>query len=507
MEFYMGQALGQPELPAGSVRPDQTPAEGVIVVDNDPDGFVRRYLYKAINGETSEVLISETPNEALIQASELVDAAPPAPGMGQTQIPFKSNGALPVQKTPTLGEARPMKVAGASIMTQAATKLQPSHQAEVNSPLLQLHSAPSPSLGEAKLKGSPTISEVVQKAAPVPVDDTVVRDQRPLQTMRPAIGGPTTFLENSVKVMMPSEPALGNVPQKQAVMGSAMPLMGHAPVSLGQSAPPASAPPAEPAPAPGTCPGAVEMPDGRVIEPEDGIKLQDLCELMPFLLESYAAIQAKQANGKVAPGQSVPVRGQAPGGPGGVPTASQFGPAGAVGGGGGGFGGGGGGPGPVGPRGNQGPVGPVGFGGLVDAVTKTDGDFSAGPGAFIPVPDTSIMFMQGVSGPAIFLLNASPGLTSGAGGSSQSGQIGVRIDGVDYPLATRVLHTFVGGVGEFILGQSVFHIEPMLAAGMHTAEVVIRGLAPGEIGGASLGIPFAVAATSTQPLQFSVVHN
>jgi hypothetical protein len=294
-------------------------------------------------------------------------------------------------------------------------------------------------------------------------------------------------------------------------MGTSIPLVSGPSVAMGQAVPAQGPPPVEEPAAPATCPGAIEMPDGRIIEPEDGIKLQDLCELMPFLLESYGALQdaktKKGGNGQISPGQSVPIAGQPSAGASAVPsTASQFGPAGSTGGGGFvGSGGGGGGPGPAGPRGNQGVPGPAGFGGLVDSVQKVDGDFIAGPGGFIPVPGTSIMFVQSQAGPATFLLNATLGSSVGGVGLPQSGQIGIRVDGTDYPLATRLLHTFAGGVGEFMIGQTS-SLVLVLPAGPHTVEVILRGLAPGEYG-AGLGISAGVVAVPSQPVDLSVVHN
>jgi hypothetical protein len=139
-------------------------------------------------------------------------------------------------------------------------------------------------------------------------------------------------------------------------------------------------------------------------------------------------------------------------------------------------------------------------------IIKIDGDFVAGPGAFVAVPGTSVPFNQIQPGPAIFFLTASLGLTSGAAAFSQSGQIGLRIDGTDYPIASRLLHTFVGGVGEFILGQASTLVL-VLAAGPHTVEVILRGLVPGEFGGAGIGIPLAVSASPAQPLYLSVSHS
>lgn len=300
----------------------------------------------------------------------------------------------------------------------------------------------------------------------------------PLSTPINPVGGPSAFAQNRI------------------------PFKG-----LGQQQ--ASQQPSAPA-----CPGAIEMPDGRVIEPEDAVALRDLCEIIPLLLKSLGG--GGQGAQGLAPGQQVPVVG-APDGVQAVPTAASFGPAagpagqGALARGGGGFvGGGGGAPGATGKAGVRGPAGPEGPPGpgsiLETPVVKTDGDFVAGPGAFVPVPGTSLSFTVSAAGVAIFYVTATLGRTTGASGESQSAQIGVRIDGTDHPVLTRLLHTFAGGVGEFMIGQTVA-FPFVLGVGIHTAEVVLRGLAPGEFSGTAIGTPGAVAATPDVPLVFTVAHN
>jgi hypothetical protein len=124
----------------------------------------------------------------------------------------------------------------------------------------------------------------------------------------------------------------------------------------------------------------------------------------------------------------------------------------------------------------------------------------------VVVPLTTINFTVTNTGVAHFLLQATLGATSGASTIPQSDQIGVRVDGVDYPLSTRLLHTFAGGVGEFLIGQ--FSMLPlMLTPGAHQVDVVLRGLAPGEFGGAALGTVGGVCATPTVPLHLSVIHS
>jgi hypothetical protein len=290
--------------------------------------------------------------------------------------------------------------------------------------------------------------------------------------------------------------------------------------------PPPPPPPAEPTAPPGTCPGPVQMPDGRVVKPEDGISLKDLCEIMPLLLDAYrsAAGLARGRGGPGAPGAPpyggpggpIPLTGGPPGSPmpGGFPS---FGPGtGTFGGGGGGGGGGGPIPGPLGPiqgvtplnpnQGPPGPPGPPGPGGgggtVADFVVKTDGDFTAGPGSFIPVPGTLLNFVQGADGAVVFLINAVFGC-----GQTTNDALAIRIDGTTViPLQVSLFHTFVGGVGGFY--QDATASWPMiLPAGPHTVEIMLRGIGAGEFcGGAGFGFPATLGATPATPLTLTAFH-
>lgn len=258
---------------------------------------------------------------------------------------------------------------------------------------------------------------------------------------------------------------------------------------LGQAAPaaaPAVAPPAVPATAPsGKCPGAVEMPDGTTIEPDHYITLATLCELMPFLTSTLTDLQAKAAT-KALAGQP-------------IPTQNGYGR-----GGGGWVGGGGGGPGPTGPAGPTGPVGATGPGSITEPpVVKVDGNFTAGPGAFVPVPGTAVPFS--LSAPGIAKVEAIVTLGDLLTQTSENAQIGVRINGTDYPLTVRLIHTAAAGVGEFAIGQS-FTFPITLAAGNYVAELLLRGLMPGEFG-AGTGAPASVNATPAIPLIITVSHS
>jgi hypothetical protein len=250
------------------------------------------------------------------------------------------------------------------------------------------------------------------------------------------------------------------------------------------------------------------MTDGHVIEPEDYIKLSDLCELVPFLMEAELQAKTKQAAAKagIAPGQPLSLVGQTQGGMSAVAGGSPFGGPGGGGGGGGGFGGfgGGGGPGPAGPAGipgTAGPAGPPGPGTATDFLVKTDGDFTVGPGGFVPVPGTLLSFNTPTDGAAVFLLQAVLGCDN-----TQNAVIGLRIDGTDFPLNPRLLHTFVAGVGEFFIPVSA-NFPMTLTAGSHTVEVILRGIGAGEFcSGAGFGFPATVSANPGTPLALTVLH-
>lgn len=280
---------------------------------------------------------------------------------------------------------------------------------------------------------------------------------------------------------------------------------------------------------PANCQEDVRLPSGKTLQPDDALTLADLCEIFPALL-TVELQQMKNACGpeaqgpraqagpalpavkSPAPGQGIQVasralppgfqdqRAGAPvpslcsifgGGQGGGPsTGPGGGPAG-----GGGFSGGSGG----GRRGPQGPQGPAGVGATIPApIVKTDGDFTVGSASpFVAVPGTSLAFTTTRDGITLFFLQAGIGDIS----SSTHGQVGLRIDGVDYPLTPTQNHTFVSDVGILLVsGVSFWALQ--LAAGDHTVEVIVRGDAalPG-----TTGLPITVQANTTSPLLLSVL--
>ena len=251
----------------------------------------------------------------------------------------------------------------------------------------------------------------------------------------------------------------------------------------------------------------MEMPDGRVVEPGDSITWSDLCALMPYLSDAMYERQAFRARASrgIVPGQSVTLPGMQPNGMSPIAAPDLFGQAGgqvAQYGGAGGFvasGGGGGQPGKQGVPGVRGDQGIVGPGADIDFIVKTDGDFEAAAGAFIPVPGTSKAFTTTEAGAALFFVQATLGC------DAKNTQIGIRVDGVDHPLTGNLIVQSGGGESAPLApGVSNFPVE--LAAGAHTMAVILRGLPVSVCGGSGLGTVGKVKADADFPLALSVIH-
>lgn len=320
-------------------------------------------------------------------------------------------------------------------------------------------------------------------------------------------GGATSFFKKLIPLKAAAVPKLGTtVTPEEApapvslVRARALPVLGQ----TQQPGAPAALPEPPPAEAPKKCPGPVALPDGRILEPGDYLRLEDLCEIMPYLLNAMKS--------SMGIGQQVRVAGGIPGVQG-VPAPSMFGgtggPMGPYGNGapGGGFGGGGGGVGPRGPAGPAGPQGPAGsslpLADLASGIEKTDGDFIAGAGAFVPVPGTTINFVTSVDGPVLVLVQAEMGYVHAVAISSNV-QMGLRIDGVDYNLARRLFYSFTGDVAEVWINQPQI-FWTVLPAGAHTIDFLLRGMTAGEYGH-GLGVAVVVSANPISPLRMSVIH-
>lgn len=550
-QVYDEPAMGSPAYDEPNLGAMDVP-EGIDMPANAvlPDNAV-------FSGAPSSCVVGKKP----VMPCEGPKVPPPVPGQTIRLSGMQPQSSQPVyeprqpiQMSGGLPQTAPAPLVGQPVRMTAATQVVPPVQ-ESRQPIRMSGVVPQSAAPVATMsiqKAAPPAPVVVQQAqAPVPGGQVYVPPtQGPVQESRHDMSG-NIKLSNSIETVRPvaAAPFVEAPPmadRQRAVLGQSRslpltvqearkadayplanpisqkaPMAGVAPIGgptgfvqnqvpirgLGQAAAPApGAPPPAPVAPPGSkCPGAVEMPDGRVIEPDGLIALKDLCELVPFLIETLTNLQTQG----LAPGQKLSVVGGQPGVLA-IPNQGSFGPAGGgfrAGGPGGFVGGGGGGPGPAGPQGAVGVAGPPGPGSIVEPpVVKTDGDFTAGPGAFVPVPGTALVFSMLNAGVAKFDLLATLGSSAGAVSESQSAQIGLRIDGTDYPLTTRLIHTFVGGVGEFMVGQSsTFGLS--LGAGSHTVEVLLRGLLPGEYGGAGLGIPATIAAVPTVPLVLTVSHS
>lgn len=445
-----------PVLTSAPYPEDDSPVTCDIPIDLD----------RMIAGDAPRPFNWSKKQKAVTMGVNIPTGSVPVPSSEPIRRVLSARSEAPVQMSGSEIDMRseiPIQMSGPEIQAQRMDE----RASQLNS--VDIYEARSPLLGEVRLWA--TQDQMVDRVSSV------------VYPIQEGDGGPGVIQlsnpDNAFSVKVSS--------QMVGLSGGSNFLQNQVPIrGLGQVAPPTKNSPNQ-APA-GACPGAIAMPDGRVIEPEDTLTLSDMCEILPLIMDALQLKTQQQAAQGLGP------MGRAVGG------ARGF--AGGAGGGGGFIGGGGGG---TGQRGATGPRGPTGLGGSVDSITKTDGDFTAGPGAFVAVPGTLISFTTDQAAPALFFLQAVLGATDGTG-NSQSAQLGLRIDGTDYPLSTRLLHTFVGGVGEFLIGQtSSFTLT--LADGSHTVEVILRGLAPGEFGGTALGTPATVAATASVPLHLSVSHS
>lgn len=484
--------------------------EGVIMPQGAllPEGAV----FSGLPGESRPVMAGRVPTSAPATAPRMAGPVQGPVPMVARQNPMPQ--VQPQQQTYRAGLSVPPPVSVPTITIQKAApqapvlvqaSQTPVPGVEVQVPFIQRPIEQSQEMGNVKISNS---IEALRPVTVQSVADGPRTPERPVPMLGQSRSLPLTTQEARKQDTYPvNNPIAPSTPMGgMAQIGAPGYGQNQIPLRhLGQTPAPAAAASTPPA-TPGKCPGAVEMPDGRTIEPGDYITLEAMCELMPFLVQTLTDMQGKG----LAPGQKVPVVGQQANGQTAVPTSASFGPAGQGGsfgraaGGMAGFGGGGGGPGPAGVQGPIGLTGATGPGSITEPpVVKVDGDFTAGPGAFVPVPGTAVPFTMSAAGVAEVKVLLTLG--SGATQLSESAQIGVRINGTDYPLTVRLIDTSVAGVGEFDIGQS-FLFPVQLAAGSYTAELLLRGLLPGEFGGGS-GAAAAVNANPSIPLIITVTHN
>lgn len=233
----------------------------------------------------------------------------------------------------------------------------------------------------------------------------------------------------------------------------------------------------------------VELSDGTIIKPEDNIRLKDLCEIVPLIMETLQGAQA-QGQGKVAPGQAVPISGRAPGSFS-SPVANGFGgkpgsipgmaPGQGGGGGGGGFGGGGGGRGPAGPPGPPGPQGATGapgLGNILGGQTKRSGSFTV-TGAPQVVPDFFANFTVSRQGNVTIRISANFHRFPGA--QLPQVTLGVQIDGQGQePLALFAEQQGAGDDQVFDAHLMAELFIPDMAPGDYTVRGIYSGGLPGS---------------------------
>lgn len=133
-------------------------------------------------------------------------------------------------------------------------------------------------------------------------------------------------------------------------------------------------------------------------------------------------------------------------------------------------------------------------------VVKEDGDFTVvSISPFVPIPDTRVDFDQSKDGYGVFLIQA---VFGSPGGGATNGQIGISIDGVEYPLTPNLIKTMVAGVTQFLAGVSA-HIPVALKKGSHFAELLVRGDSTLP---APIGLPVTVQANPEVPLALTAIY-
>lgn len=139
----------------------------------------------------------------------------------------------------------------------------------------------------------------------------------------------------------------------------------------------------------------------------------------------------------------------------------------------------------------------------IDFVVKDDGDFSAGPGEFIPIPKTMMKFMTDVHGPALFFVQA---VFAWTGYPARNDHLGLLVDGVVYPLGENEIFSDAPGVGLLKFGGPA-QWAMNLAPGEHTAQVLLRGGRDEGDVKIGLSVPCKVKANHKCPLVLSSIHS
>lgn len=454
-EYYMGAELRAQELPSGSAVPSAMPAEGVIIPMLERDGWTRKYLHQM---GRNPICIAEIPPQGGVDLSG-ADAA--AAGAPENSVPPSSASLIPLRSGSPVPVSQPVRVPVPGQQT-SLMMAGPIH--------IRMGEGPGPAQVSP---GSPVAN----------------------------LGGSLAMMKYPLRLSQAAAPAPAPA--------------GVTPLPVVQPGAPPPLPPNSDDPTCGLCPpGPLQLPDGRIVQLDDPITLKDLCEMMPAILKAMQVSCGAQGAPPAPQGPQGAIPLQKPnmaGFPGFGPSNSPFGT------GGGGGGGGGGLPGPLGvvnqavPQGgpgqNGGPgptgaQGPPGQGTQISFITKDDGDFTAGPGSFIPVPGTLLSFTQGADGNVMFFVNAVFGCDQ-----ATNDALAIRVDGTTViPLQATLVHVAAPVQGFFMNASALW---PMfLAAGGHTVELMLRGIGAGEFcSGSGLGSPATLAATPDTPVALAVQHN
>lgn len=139
----------------------------------------------------------------------------------------------------------------------------------------------------------------------------------------------------------------------------------------------------------------------------------------------------------------------------------------------------------------------------IDFVVKDDGDFTAGPGDFIPIPRTMMKFITDAHGPALFFVQA---VFAWTGFAARNDHLGLLVDNVVYPLLENEAMTDGPGVGLFKFGGPC-QWAMNLAPGDHTAQVLLRGGTDEGDVKVGLALPAKVKASHKCPLVLSSIHS
>ncbi len=137
----------------------------------------------------------------------------------------------------------------------------------------------------------------------------------------------------------------------------------------------------------------------------------------------------------------------------------------------------------------------------IDFLVKDDGDFTAGPGDFVPVPKTKLKFRTEAYCPALFFVQASFGWT---GYQARHDRLGLLVDDVAYPILEQ--ESMVDAATAIFSVSPGCHWAMNLAPGEHVVQLLLRGGKDEGQTKTGLWLPSKVLANQRNPLVLSVLH-